>query len=157
METLRCRIGDLAVVVGCHLPENTGNIVKVVGIEGYQRWYGVTGHTFVWTVEVTKDRPLVYENADGSSYTLMEGPVPDHFLIPISSDPDSNELAKYILAEAIKECEKLEELERSKELKSASLTSSDPHESYSPIESCIKKYPGLTEEKVIAYVATFGF
>ena len=157
METLRCSIGDLAVVVGCHLPENTGNIVKVVGVEGYQRWYGVTGHTFVWTVEVTKDRPLVYENADGSSYTLMEGPVPDQLLIPISSDPDSNELAKYILAEAIKECEKLEELERSKELKSASLTSSDPHESYSPIESCIKKYPGLTEEKVIAWAVAFGF
>ena len=157
METVRCRIGDLAVVVGCHLPENTGNIVNVVGVEGYQRWYGVTGHTFVWTVEVTKDRPLVYENADGSSYTLMEGPVPDHFLIPISSDPDFNELAKYILAEAIKECEKLEELERSTELKSASLTSSDPHESYSPIESCIKQSPGLTEEKVIAWAVAFGF
>jgi hypothetical protein len=157
METLRCRIGDLAVVVGCHLPENTGNIVKIVGVEGYQGWYGITGHTFVWTVEVTKDRPLVYENADGSLYTLMEGPVPDQLLIPISSDPDSNELAKYILAEAIKECEKLEELERSKELKSASLTSSDPYESYDPIANCIEKYPGLTREYVSAWAEAFGF
>jgi hypothetical protein len=115
METLRCRMGDLAVVVGCHLPENTGNIVKIVGVEGYQKWYGVSGHIFVWTVEVTKERPLIYENADGSLETLMEGPVPDQLLIPISSDPESNELAKYILAEAIKECERLEELELSKE------------------------------------------
>ncbi|SMC62262.1 hypothetical protein [Polynucleobacter kasalickyi] len=157
METLRCRIGDLAVVVGCHLPENTGNIVKIIGVEGYQGWYGITGHTFVWTVEVTKDRPLVYENADGGLYTLMEGPVPDQLLIPISSDLDSNDLAEYIVLEAIKECERLEELERCKELESTSLMSSDPHESYSPIDNCIKKYPGLTEEKVIAWAEAFGF
>ncbi len=156
METLRCRIGDLAVVVGCHLPENTGNIVKIIGVEGYQGWYGITGHTFVWTVEVTKDRPLVYENADGGLYTLMEGPVPDQLLIPISSDLDSNDLAEYIVLEAIKECERLEELERCKELESTSLMSSDPHESYSPIDNCIKKYPGLTEEKVIARAEAFG-
>ena len=157
METLRCRIGDLAVVVGCHLPENTGNIVKIIGVEGYQSWYGITGHTFVWTVEVTKDRPLVYENTDGGLYTLMEGPVPDQLLIPISSDLDSNDFAEYIVLEAIKECERLEELERCKELESTSLMSSDPHESYRPIENCIKKYPGLTEEKVIAWAEAFGF
>ena len=157
METLRCRIGDLAVVVGCHLPENTGNIVKIIGVEGYQGWYGITGHTFVWTVEVTKDRPLVYENADVGLYTLMEGPVPDQLLIPISSDLDSNDLAEYIVLEAIKECERLEELERCKELESASLMQSDPHESYSPIDHRIEKYPTLIVEDVIAMANEYGF
>ena len=157
METLRCRIGDLAVVVGCHLPENTGNIVKIVGVEGYQKWYGVSGHIFVWTVEVTKERPLIYENADGSLETLMEGPVPDQLLIPISSDPESIQLGKDIAVGAREYCERMEALERSQKLKSTSLTSSSEYEPYDPVENCIMQHPGLTEEQVIAMAEAFGF
>ena len=145
METLRCRIGDLAVVVGCHLPENTGNIVKIIGVEGYQSWYGMTSQTFVWTVEVTKDRPLVYENADGSLSTLMVGPVPDKLLIPIGSDPKLSQDADDLLFEKIKEDIRLAVLEHDKEFEN---TFVDPHDD--PIANCIEKYPRLTVEEVIA-------
>jgi len=157
METLRCRIGDLAISVGCHLPENTGNIVRIIGVEGYQSWYGINGQTFVWTVEASQNRPLVYENSDGSLYTLMVGPVPDRFLIPIDSDSDSIQRGKDIAVGAREECVRLEALERSQKLKSTSLSSSSEYEPYDPVENCIMQHPGLTEEQVIAMAEAFGF
>jgi len=114
METLRCHIGDLAISIGSYLPENTGNIVRIIGSEGYQPWYGVVGNTFVWKVESTLDRPLVYENADGSMYTLQIGPVPDRFLIPISSGLDLLQLPFDPAEEAIKESLRLSALHANK-------------------------------------------
>jgi len=157
METLRCRIGDLAVLVGCHLPENTGNIVRIIGVVGYQSWYGINGQTFVWTVEVSHNRPLVYENCNRGLYTKMVGPVPDRFLIPIDSDSDSIQRGKDIAVGVREYCERLEALERSQKLTSTSLTSSSEYEPYNPVKNCIMQHPGLTEEQFIAMAEAFGF
>ena len=116
METLRCRIGDLAVSVGCYLPENTGNIVKIIASVGYQHWYGILGQTFVWTVESSLDRPLVYENADGSLDTLLVGPVPDRFLIPIDTSIDLSYLTFDPAEEAIRHSERICALAAQKKL-----------------------------------------
>jgi hypothetical protein len=114
METLRCRVGDLALSVGCYLPENTGNIVRIIRPDGYQPWYGVNGQAFVWIVESTLNRPLVYENADGSIYTLLVGPVPDRFLIPISTGLDLMNLPFDPAEEAINESLRICSLEAKK-------------------------------------------
>ena len=151
METLRCRIGDLAISIGCYLPENTGNVVRIIGVEGYQTWYGITGQTFVWIVEVTQQRPLVYENADGSIYTLLIGPVPDQFLIPISSGLDLQQLPFDIAEEAIKESERLLALKQKQE---SEITT---HEPYDPISNCMKQHPGLTEEDIRKMAEEMGF
>ena len=151
METLRCRIGDLAISIGCYLPENTGNVVRIIGVEGYQTWYGITGQTFVWIVEVTQQRPLVYENADGSIYTLLIGPVPDQFLIPISSGLDLQQLPFDIAEEAIKESERLLALKQKQE------SERTPNEPYDPISNCMKQHPGLTEEDIRKMAEEMGF
>jgi hypothetical protein len=151
METLRCRIGDLAISVGCYLPENTGNIVRIIASEGYQPWYGVTGNTFVWTVESTINRPLVYENADGSIETLLVGPVPDRFLIPIHTGFDGMVLPFDPAAEAIKESLRLEAMSQKKDTENSST------EPYDPIANCLKQHPGLTEEAIRKMADDMGF
>jgi len=132
--------------------------VKIIGVDDVQNWYGISGKTFVWTVEATQERPLVYENGDGSFTALLVGPVPDKLLIPINSDPDAIQVGKDIATGVIEECERLEAQERSKELESSSLTTTDSIEKpYDPIASCMEKYPSLTEEKVLKMAADFGF
>ena len=80
-------MGDLAVTVKAELPINIGNVVKIVGISGYENWSSYKTKIFLWKVEVASpDRPLVYENPDGSIEKALVGRVLDHFLRPIRPD-----------------------------------------------------------------------
>lgn len=157
MESLRCRIGDLAVIVGNSSPKNYLSVVKVIDAKGYQDWCGIQGQSFVWIVEARKNRPLVYENSDESLTTLMTGPVPDQFLVPINADFDSSNIPLDIAVGVIVHCELAAEIERIKELQSSSLKLSDQSDRYSPIANCIEKYPTLTVEDVIAMANEYGF
>ena len=87
MSRLFCKMGDLAVTVEAELPINIGNVVKIIGVSGYQKWSSFKTKTFLWKVEVaSSERPLVYENPDGSTERALTGQVPDHYLRPIRPD-----------------------------------------------------------------------
>lgn len=77
---LNCAVGDLAITVNCKIPENLGNIVRIVSCEGFQEWNGHSELLYTWNVEVASEGgALFYEYEDGiEAYT--SGPAPDIYL-----------------------------------------------------------------------------
>ena len=87
MSKLFCKIGDLAVTIDAELPINIGNVVKIIGVSGYEKWSSYKTKIFLWKVEVaSSDRPLVYEYPGGSIEKLLVGRIPDRYLRPIRPD-----------------------------------------------------------------------
>ena len=87
MSKLFCKVGDLAVTVEAELPINVGNVVKIVGASGYEKWSSYKTKIFLWKVEVASaDRPLIYEYPGGLIEKLLIGQIPDHYLRPIRPD-----------------------------------------------------------------------
>ena len=84
MSTLNCRLGDLAVTVRAEIPENVGNIVRIVGCHGEDKWWGFDAPTHLWEVEVVEGGRLVYEYDDGTREYETRGLAPDAFLKPIA-------------------------------------------------------------------------
>lgn len=77
---LNCAVGDLAITVNCNLPENLGNIVRVISSFGYEEWEGFSEPLFTWNVEVaTEGGRLFYRVEDGIA-GFDAGPVPDKYL-----------------------------------------------------------------------------
>jgi hypothetical protein len=94
MSNLNCKVGDLAVTVRAELPENLGNIVRIVGCHGKSTWYGFKGPIHLWEVEVVEGGRLVYEYDDGIREYETRGLAPDAFLkplAPISADAAEEE------------------------------------------------------------------
>ena len=77
---LNCSVGDLAITVNCRIPENLGNIVRIVSFGGFQEWQGYSEPLYTWNVEVaTEGGILFYEDENGlGAYTA--GPAPDQYL-----------------------------------------------------------------------------
>lgn len=77
---LNCSVGDLAITVNCKIPENLGNIVRIISSGGFQEWQGYSEPLYTWNVEVaTEGGSLFYECEDGiEAYT--SGPAPDIYL-----------------------------------------------------------------------------
>ena len=77
---LNCAVGDLAITVNCKIPENLGNIVRIISSGGFQEWQGYSEVLYTWNVEVaTEGGALFYEVEDGiEAYT--SGPAPDIYL-----------------------------------------------------------------------------
>jgi hypothetical protein len=84
MKALNCRLGDLAVTVTAELPENLGNIVRIVGNHGEDTWFGFKGPIHIWEIEVVEGGRLVYEYDDGTREYETRGLAPDAFLKPIA-------------------------------------------------------------------------
>ena len=77
---LNCSIGDLAITVKCHCPENLGSIVRIKKSKGLIAWPGEDALMQIWEVEVaTSDRWLVYER-NGIAESYKVGPAPDAYL-----------------------------------------------------------------------------
>ena len=77
---LNCAVGDLAITVNCKIPQNLGNIVRIISSGGFQEWQGYSELLYTWNVEVaTEGGALFYEVEDGiEAYT--SGPAPDIYL-----------------------------------------------------------------------------
>jgi hypothetical protein len=77
---LNCAVGDLAITVNCKIPENLGNIVRIISSGGFQEWQGYNELLYTWNVEVaTEGGALFYEVEEGiEAYT--SGPAPDIYL-----------------------------------------------------------------------------
>ena len=77
---LNCAVGDLAITVNCKIPENLGNIVRIISSGGFQEWQGYSELLYTWNVEVaTEGGALFYEVEDGIE-TYTSGPAPDIYL-----------------------------------------------------------------------------
>jgi hypothetical protein len=84
MNSLYCKLGDLAITVKAHNIENIGKVVKIIGVEGFTSWPDINGKIFVWIVEsATQGVKLKYENADSTFSYANGGQVPDDYLRPI--------------------------------------------------------------------------
>jgi hypothetical protein len=80
MSKLNCSVGDLAITVNCKLPQNLGNIVRVISSAGFDEWQGFDELIYTWNVEVaTEGGQLFYEGEEGL-VALKQGPVPDKYL-----------------------------------------------------------------------------
>jgi hypothetical protein len=87
MSELNCKVNDIAISVKTELVENIGNVMRVLRPLGYLKWYGFRNKTFVWEVEVASpDRPLIYEQSDGTIIRRVIGKIPDYFIRPIKPD-----------------------------------------------------------------------
>ena len=80
MTYLNCSIGDLAITVRAHNPENIGRIVRIVGSHGVLWWHGFSGGTHIWQVEVASAGTFLVYEADGSKRYATSGMCPDAFL-----------------------------------------------------------------------------
>ena len=86
MSQLFCKVGDLAVTVEAELPINLGNVVKIIGAVGYDK-FSSHKKIFLWHVEVASDeRLLTYEYPDGRIEQCATGRIPDYYLRPIRPD-----------------------------------------------------------------------
>ena len=106
MNSLYCKLGDLAITVKAHNIENIGKVVKIIGVEGFTSWPDINGKIFVWIVEsATQGVKLKYENADSTFSYANCGQVPDNFLRPLLKNKGS------LTQEETLETENLRELE----------------------------------------------
>ena len=77
---LNCSIGDLAITVKCHCPENLGSIVRIKKSKGLIAWPKEDGLMQIWEVEVASSNGwLVYEQ-NGMVESYKVGPAPDAYL-----------------------------------------------------------------------------
>jgi len=77
---LNCNIGDLAITVKCHCPENLGSIVRIKKSKGLIAWAGEDALMQIWEVEVASSNGwLVYEQ-NGMIESYKVGPAPDAYL-----------------------------------------------------------------------------
>jgi hypothetical protein len=85
---LNCAVGDLAITVNCKIPENLGNIVRIISSGGLQEWQGHSELLYTWNVEVaTEGSALFYEFENGiEAYT--SGPAPDIYLRRLTPPQD---------------------------------------------------------------------
>jgi hypothetical protein len=85
MQTLRCKPGDLAIVVSAKLPQNVGQIVEVLGPQTGKP-FRITDQGHVWQVRAVSGRASLHYcfEKTGRIVQEVEGPVPDCRLRPVS-------------------------------------------------------------------------
>ena len=89
MKVLNCAPGDLAITVGSNLPENCGNIVRVISAVGFESWPSSPELLYTWNVEIaTPEGLLHYLYANGQVRTAKSGPVPDKNLRRLTPPKD---------------------------------------------------------------------
>ena len=81
---MRCKVGDLAVVVRAENRTNLGRIVRVVGRDDGTGLLRFPGQRVVWTVACHRAMTWYLR---GKRYRRKTGPVPDNRLQPIRGLP----------------------------------------------------------------------
>lgn len=84
MNNLRCRPGDLAVVIAADCRPNLGRIVKVIKMDDGQGTLRFAAERQAWLVE--SRHPLTWFKG-GQKIRARRGPVPDCQLQPIRGAP----------------------------------------------------------------------
>ncbi|MBU3579748.1 hypothetical protein ICN17_06980 [Polynucleobacter sp. 73C-SIWE] len=77
---LNCAVGDLAITVNCKIPENLGNIVRVISSGGFQEWQGYSEPLYTWNVEVATEGGALFYECENGIEAFTSGPAPDIYL-----------------------------------------------------------------------------
>ena len=91
MNNLRCKPGDLAVVIDAKYKRNLGIIVKVIEIDDRTGPVRYALETPVWLAESQKAMTWV---VNGTRYRSNRGPIPDAQLQPIRGAPKEQTLQR---------------------------------------------------------------
>ena len=95
---LRCRPGDLAVVINARLPSNLGRIVRVVAQHDGTGDLAYPPTVATWLV--TSPCPM-YWVIDGKRFRRKKGPVPDAQLQPIRGEVLGADIANELFIESV--------------------------------------------------------
>ena len=91
MNNLRCKPGDLAVVIDAKYKRNLGIIVKVIEMDDRTGPVRYALETPVWLAESQKAITWV---VNGTRYSSNRGPIPDAQLQPIRGAPKEQNLQR---------------------------------------------------------------
>ena len=91
MNNLRCKPGDLAVVIDAKYKRNLGIIVKVIEMDDRTGPVRYALETPVWLAESQKAITWV---VNGTRYSSNRGPIPDAQLQPIRGAPKEEALQR---------------------------------------------------------------
>ena len=91
MNDLRCKPGDLAIVIDAKYKRNLGIIVKVIEMDDRTGSVRYALETPVWLTESQKAMTWV---VNGTRYSSNRGPIPDAQLQPIRGAPKEQTLQR---------------------------------------------------------------
>ena len=91
---LRCKPGDLAVVIDARLPSNLGRIVKVLRLHDGSGDLRYPPLTPCWLVSSSYPMSWVLE---GKRFRRKKGPVPDCQLQPLRKPPLGSDIANGVI------------------------------------------------------------
>jgi hypothetical protein len=91
MKKVRCKLGDLAIVISAKNKRNLGIIVKIIDADDRKGALRYPLGTPTWLVESQK--PLTWV-VDGKRHSYHRGPVPDAQLQPIRATPQGKKRAQ---------------------------------------------------------------
>ncbi len=80
---MKCKAGNLAIVIDAINPENIGRIVNVVRLQSEKDELKIEGQGTVWYVKAFN--PMTW-TVGNQTHHACEGPAPDDFLHPIRGD-----------------------------------------------------------------------
>lgn len=87
MSVIRCKVGDLAIVVSARLEKNIGQLVEVLAPARPN--HGLSDQAHAWLVRtVSGRRALHYRYLTGCIGRRATGPVPDFRLAPLRAAPE---------------------------------------------------------------------
>ena len=96
MNNLRCKPGDLAIVIDAKYKRNLGIIVKVIEMDDRTGPVRYALDTPVWLAESQKAMTWV---ANGRRYSSNRGPIPDAQLQSIRGAPKEQNLQREVIAQ----------------------------------------------------------
>lgn len=95
MNKLRCRPGDLAIVIQAEFATNLGRIVRIIGADDRKGDILFPAQTPTWLVRC--ELPMTWHN-DNRRYRRRQGPVPDAYLQPIRGNFMGKDIADGLLS-----------------------------------------------------------
>lgn len=98
MTKLRCRPGDLAVVIHAQFATNLGRIVRVVGFDDRKGDLQFPVQIPTWLVRC--ESPMTWRDPK-KRYRRKQGPVPDAYLHPIRGNPIGKDIADGSLSSGV--------------------------------------------------------
>ena len=95
MNKLRCRPGDLAIVIQAEFATNLGRIVRIIGVDDRKGDILFPVKTPTWLVRC--ELPMTWHN-DKKRHSRRQGPVPDAYLQPIRGNLLGKDIADGLLS-----------------------------------------------------------
>jgi hypothetical protein len=95
MSELRCRPGDLAIVIQAQFPTNMGRIVRIIGVDDRKGDLLFPVQTPTW--EVRCELPMTWRSKN-KRFRRKQGPVPDACLQPIRGNFIGKDIADGLLS-----------------------------------------------------------